>query len=265
MSLNKDIIDSHCHLEEIKDLSAVLKRAKEAGVTAIIAAGVHYESNKEVLEICRLFNDPKAYPVIYPALGIHPKDVNASDPDLALKFIEENIKDIVGVGEIGLDYWYKEARKDGPGRGLQKEIFLKQLDIANRYEKPVIIHSRGAWRECLEKVVERGVKRAVFHWYSGPEDILKEILKNGYFISAAPSCEYSKEHARAVKIASIEKMFVETDSPVTYKPASGNYTSEPKDVLRVIKAVAKIKGISEFEITRKTTENTIGFFKIKGV
>ena len=261
--MKNEIIDSHSHLDDIKDLDAALSRAKEAGVAAIIAVGVNPGSNKKVLEICRLFRDTAAYPAIYPSLGIHPGDVNTPDLESAFKLIEENIEGIVAVGEVGLDYWYKEARKDGPARMLQEEIFLRQLDIASRYDKPVIIHSRGAWRECLEKAVKQKIRKAVFHWYSGPEDILREIIRCGYFISATPSCEYSKEHRMAVSIAPLDRIFIETDSPVIYKPESGNYSSEPRDVLRALKAVAEIKDVEEAEAARKTTENAIGFFDLR--
>lgn len=256
------LIDSHCHLEDIKDLKAALKRAKEAALEAVIAVGVNFESNKKVLEICRLFRDSTAYPTIYPSLGIHPGDVNTPDIDAAFKIIEENIDRVVAVGEIGLDYWYKEARNDGPGRRLQKEIFLKQLGIAKRHDKPVIIHSRGAWKECLDEAVQHKIKKAVFHWYSGPEEILREIIRNGYFISATPSVEYSNEHRLAVKIAPLENLLLETDSPVTYKPESGRYRSEPRDVLRVLKAAAGIKNTEEREIAKKTTENVRAFFNL---
>ena len=257
------IIDSHAHLEEVKDLEGALKRAKQTGVAAVVAVGVDIKSSEKALEICRVYKDPGVYPIIYPSLGIHPKDLKLHELPSVFKLIEENIDNIVAVGEIGLDYWYKEARKEGPGRRLQKEIFVKQLDIANRYNKPVIIHSRGAWKDCFEIMVQRRIKRGVFHWYSGPGDVLEDVLKRGYFISVTPSCEYSKEHQEAVKKTPLENILIETDSPVVYKPQSGKYESEPKDVLRALKAVSEIKDIEEARIARKSTENAMELFGFK--
>lgn len=261
--MNRAIIDSHAHLDDIFDLEPALKRAGEAGVLAIIAVGVNLDSDQKVLDIYNRFNKPGAFPAIYPALGFHPGDVDTYKSESVFKLIEDNAEKIVAVGEIGLDYWYREARKEGPIRKLQAEIFLRQLDIAKRYDKPVIIHSRGAWKECLEETARHKIKKAVFHWYSGPEDILRGIIEKGYFISAAPSAEYSKEHQKAIELAPLERIFLETDSPVIFKPESGKYTSEPRHVLRSLKAVSKIKNVDEAEVARKTTANAAAFFNLK--
>ncbi|OGW76082.1 MAG: hypothetical protein A2Z72_01820 [Omnitrophica bacterium RBG_13_46_9] len=255
----ENVIDSHTHLEEIADLDGALKRAAESGVSAIVAVGTNLESNKKALEICRLYKDP-GYPALYPSIGVHPGDLAHIDSFSAFNFIEENIDKAVALGEIGLDYWYKEARKDGPGRRLQEEMFLKQLDVANKHNKPIVIHSRGAWRDCFDRLVHSGITKAVFHWYSGPEDVLLEIIKMGYFISATPSAEYSPEHRRAIEITPLENMFIETDCPVIYKPESGSYRSEPKDVLRTLKAVAEIKNMEIARVAEKTSRNAIEFF-----
>ncbi len=253
------MIDSHAHLDDIHDLEPALKRARQAGVEAVIAVGVNLESDKKVLKIRDGFKEKGLYPAIYPALGFHPGDIDTFTSDEVFSFIRKEAGGIAAIGEIGLDFWYKEARKDGPARRLQEEIFLKQLEISREYGKPVIIHSRGAWKECCEMAISHKIKRAVFHWYSGPEDVLREVLANGYFISATPAAEYSPEHRRAIEIAPLSNLFLETDCPVAYKRETGKYRSEPRDVLRVLKAVAQIKDIEETEVARQTTENVIGW------
>ena len=95
--------------------------------------------------------------------------------------------------------------------------------------------------------------------------MLEGILKAGYFISATPSLEYSPEHQKAVKKAPLERLLLETDSPVVFKPGSGKYRSEPKDVVRTLKAVAKIKNVTEAEVAEQTTDNTIKFFDLPGL
>jgi len=252
------LIDTHVHLEEVEDLPGALDRARQAGVEAIIAVGSTFQSNKRLLEICE---DCKNFK-IYLALGIHPSDLTPEDMQAIAGLIEENIERIVAIGETGLDYWYKEARKEGPGRQLQKEAYSAQLDLAVKYNKPAIIHSRGAWRDCLDMAVEKKVKKAVFYWYSGPIDVLSDLLNQGYLISAAPSAEYSPEHREVIKNTPVEKILLETDSPVTYKPESGKYRSEPKDVARTLKAVAQIKDMEEGRMANEANETAIKFFEL---
>ena len=127
------LVDTHCHVfrEYYDDIDEVVRRAKDARIKAIIVNGVDRKSNEEILELV------KKYDIVYGALGIQPEEVNnCSDDDIV--FIEEHINDdkIVAIGEIGLDYHY-ECDKE-----LQKSVFLKQLEIAEKYGKPVIIHSR---------------------------------------------------------------------------------------------------------------------------
>jgi len=164
-----------------------------------------------------------------------------------------------------LDFWYKQARIDGPQRCLQIKTFQTQLDIASRHKLPVIVHSRGAWDECLKALIERKTQKALFHWYSGPENILEQILERNYFISAAPSAAYSKEHQQAIRLMPLEKLLIETDSPVVYRGESDKYRSEPKDVTKTLSAVAAIKGISEDEVVKQTTENAKRFFELGGL
>lgn len=257
-----EIIDSHVHLEDFRDLHGVLRRAKEEGVIAIVTAGVNQESNKKILEICKACRGSKDYPVIFPSLGIHPGDVIGLEFDSAYKLIEDNVRDIVAISEIGLDYWYKEARRDESVRKLQENVFERLLALAKKWDRPVVIHSRGAHKECFERASEAGIRKAVFHWYSGPDDILDSILKAGYLVSAAPSLEYSAQHQRAIRKAPLQQILLETDSPVFFKPQSGKYRSEPKDLSRSLKETARIKGLSEDEVARNTTYNALTFFNL---
>jgi len=260
--LNKKypVIDTHAHLEDVADLEQALRRAKEADISGIIAVGCCSEANERVLEICKTFTDFN----IYVALGLHPGNLEGEDIDKAIGFIEKNIAQAVAVGEIGLDYWYKPARKDGPARSLQQDVFARQLELAKRHDLPVSIHSRGAWKECLKMAKEAGIKKCVFHWYSGPEDILEDVLKAGFFISATPAAEYSPEHRKAIEKTPLERLFLETDSPVRFKPEAGPYESQPQDVLRSLKAVAQIKGEGQNTVARVTTRNAVGFFRLEG-
>lgn len=248
------LIDTHVHLEQIDNLERVLSEAKDMGVISIVSVGSDLRANEKIIEISQNYREPE----IYLALGLHPWNLDPQELGGVTKQIEENIDEIVAVGEIGLDFWLKEARREGEARNLQRKVFESQLDLALNFQKPVIIHSRGAWRECLDFVLKKNLKKVIFHWYSGPLDILKEIIRCGYLISATPACEYSKEHREVIKNTPLENLILETDSPVFYK----TYESQPKDILRVLKEVAILKGLTEEELTRLTTENTIRVFDL---
>ena len=117
---------------------------------------------------------------------------------------------MIGVGEIGLDYWLKDVRKDPEKKNVLKTLFKRLLELARDYNKPASTHSRGAWKDCLEIRKKIGVKKAVFHWFSGPTDILKELLKHNYFISATPAAAYSRKHRMAIQMTPLKKLLLET-------------------------------------------------------
>ncbi|MBI4301769.1 MAG: TatD family hydrolase [Chloroflexi bacterium] len=249
------LIDTHAHLEEIEDLEAALDRAKAAGVVAIVAVGMDYESNQKALELSAKYDS-----FIYPALGLHPWELGSMGSEEVqhlLRFIEENIARSVAVGEIGLDYdkrVIKVASKD-----RQKEVFKDVLMLARKYNKPALIHSRYSWKDALTLTQEAGVKQAVFHWYAGPSSVLREIVAQGYFISATPAAQYHEEHRRAVREAPLDHLLLETDCPVEYGRET-RYKSEPADILRSLKAAAELKGLEEGIVAEETTKNALKFF-----
>ena len=110
-------------------------------------------------------------------------------------------------------------------------------------------------------VKEAGIKKAVFHWFTGFSSVLRDIIEAGYFISATPATEYHGEHRRAIKETPLEKLLLETDCPVTYGRET-RYRSEPADILRSLRAVAAIKGIDEISVAEQTTHNATHFFDL---
>ncbi|MFC1699236.1 TatD family hydrolase [Candidatus Omnitrophota bacterium] len=256
------LIDTHVHLEQLPDIEASLARAQQAGLKALIAVGQDQLANESLFKF--YLQSLKIEPKIYLALGIHPGNLENLELAGALRFIEQGREHLVAIGEIGLDYWYPQARKDGPPRKRQQEVFAAQLDLAVRLGLPAIVHSRGAWSDCLRFLIERKVERGLFHWYSGPQDVLAEIINRGYIISAAPSAEYSKDHQLAISNTPLDKIILETDSPVKYRPPSGDYDSEPKDIWRTLEAVAKIKNLPVDQVREETARNAEQFFGLRG-
>jgi len=165
------LIDTHAHLEEIENLGEAIAEAKAANVIAIIAVGSDYQSNQKVLELAQIYKG-----FVYPALGLHPYNLQDTGIGRTLEFIEAHIEQVVGIGEIGLDY-HKKVREVAE-KDVQKSVLGKLLEIAQKYNKPVSIHSRYAWRDALSLVAEAQIEKAVFHWYTGTSSIPRGTQKS---------------------------------------------------------------------------------------
>lgn len=253
------VIDTHAHLDEVDDLASAIKRAKDSGLLAIIAVGVDYESNNRILEIAERY---KAF--VFPALGCHPQNFGETKQSIErnLQFIEDHIENAVAIGEIGLDYHKKvRARTD---KDTQHQVLRDILEMARRFEKPVSVHSRYSWRDCLNIVGESQVEKVVFHWYSGPLSVLHDLHQKGFYTSATPAVAYGAEHTQAISQTPLESLMLETDSPVVYhRGTESARASEPADaVTEVLKIVATLKEVDEETMAKKTTENAINFFTL---
>ncbi len=242
------LVDGHAHLEELTDLAESLKEAKTAGVRGVVAVGMDVESNKRVLQMA------EANPgYIYPALGYHPWVIKEEGAEENLSFIREHARKGIALGEIGLDYKVKVKKE------LQWRVFGELLDMALEWNKPVIIHCRFSHRRAFEMIRKRKIKRAVFHWYSGPVDLLDKILPMGYFISATPALGYSPPHREAIQRAPIDKILLETDTPVSYQGKE----ARPKDVRVSLEEVAELKRLEPSLVAMQTTANASEFFRIR--
>ena len=252
------LIDTHAHLDEIENLRLAIERAREAGVVCIVAVGVDYESNNRVLEISAQYS-----PLALAALGCHPGNLPEAPSEIErnLQFIQDNNESAVGIGEIGLDY-HKRILAHA-GKDVQKRVLGDVLGLARRYRKPALVHSRYAWRDAFELVQESGVERTVFHWYTGPLKVLRDIVARGHFCSATLATEYHAEHRRVVKEVPLEMLMLETDCPVVYRSGSGAvHPSEPADVAKVLQAVALLREDDPSSVAERTADNAFRFFGI---
>ena len=241
------MIDSHAHLNEIEDVEGALARAQEAGVTGIVAVGMDIASNRATLELSRQFPH-----LVYPAVGYHPWSVTPEGREDNLAFIREHLSQCVALGEVGLDYQAKVKKK------VQQEVLAALLDLAVRENRPVIIHTRFSQQRALRMVKEAGLDKAVFHWYSGPLEVLREIIASGYFISATPALAYSPPHQAAVQAAPLSQILMETDAPVAYQEKM----SEPAHLLITARELSRIKGMELSRVIETTTANARSFFGI---
>ncbi len=244
------MIDSHAHLNEIERVDEALVRAREAGITGIVAVGMDLASNRATLELGR------RYPQwVYPAVGYHPWSITPEGLEDNLAFIQEHLAGCVALGEVGLDYQAKVKKK------LQQEVLAALLEMAAPQGKPVILHTRFSQERTLRMVKEAGLAKAVFHWYSGPLDILPEILAAGYFISATPALAYSPPHQVAVQAAPLSHILIETDAPVAYQ----DKVSEPAHLLVTARELSRLKGLEISRVMEATTANARGFFNLDAI
>jgi TatD DNase family protein len=251
------LIDTHAHLDEIGDPDVALREASQAGVVAIVAVGSGYSSNQRVLEISQRYKD-----LVYPALGLHPRqlaDMNTSEVERTLQQVEDNLWQAIAIGEVGLDY--DKRVKALVSKDRQQAVLGELMELAKKYHKPIIIHSRYSWKDALIQAMEAGIEKAVFHWYTGPSSVLHGIIAEGYFISATPALEYHAEHRRAIREAPLLNLLLETDAPVEYGRES-RYTSSPKDVRSSLSAVSEIKGVQEAVVAEQTTQNALRLFQM---
>ena len=252
-----ELFDSHCHYNDEKfdiDRDNLIKENIEKGITKSVVAGYSIKSSEEAVQIAEKYPNN-----LYAIVGISPNDIEEIDYD-KIKKLALN-KNVVGIGEIGLDfYWNKE------NKNLQKQVFINQINIANELNLPIIIHSREAVMDTLEILKTNNVnKKGIFHCCPLNIELIKEATKLGYYISFSGNITFknSKNAYDCVKYVPLEKILIETDSPyMTPEPYRGK-RNNPSLVYYVAKKVAEIKEVSLEEIAKITYNNAKNIFEIK--
>ncbi|HID30405.1 MAG TPA: TatD family deoxyribonuclease [Desulfobacterales bacterium] len=242
------VIDTHAHLDELPDPEMAIREAQEGGVTGIVAVGQDINSNQKTLEIAGRHRG-----FVFPAMGYHPWRLNPDDDDRTLAYIDENLKDCVALGEVGLDYKAKTKKK------IQKAVFQEVLAIAKRHDKPVIVHCRYVHETAYRMLKEAGLEKAIFHWYSGPVDSIPLIAAEGYYMSATPALLYNPYHAKAIAAVPLSNLLLETDTPVQYQELA----ARPIHVQVTLQEVARVRGVAAEEIAAQTTGNAEACFDLK--
>ena len=255
-----NLIDCHAHLDEFSEIEGILARAVASGVVGILGVGINTATSRKIREISRTYSAPR----IASAAGLYPDEVTETEIGTILELIDREHSALAALGEIGLDYWVRPLRKKQPGRekikALQQEAFRLQLRKARQYSLVPVVHSRGAWADCFRLVEEEGLERAVFHWYTGPLDVLQKILAAGYHLSATPAAAYSPQLRAVLEAAPLEKIILETDCPVPRWEGEERIRTEPADVRYSLKALSELKGVPKEEVACITTRNAENLF-----
>lgn len=253
-------IDVHAHLysEKYEELEKIIENAKEYNVQKIICCGSDLDNSKYALELARRYEN------VFACIGVHPDDVGNFDNESEniLREMAED-KKVVGIGEIGLDYYTSEVSKE-----QQKEACIRQMKLAYELHLPIVIHCREATGDMIDLMKQNlqyckyGV---LMHCFNKNSTVAKIFLDMGFYLSigGCSTFPHTEKLHEAIKDAPLDRLMLETDCPyMTPVPFRGQI-NEPKNVVIVAENIANIKGISVEQVANQTTKNAIDFFRLK--
>lgn len=252
------LFDTHAHLDDERfdeDRELLIEKLKEENVSLVVNPGADMKTSRAAIKLA------EKYDFIYAAVGIHPHDVkDIKEEDLIeLEQMAKHEK-VVAIGEIGLDYYY-----DNSPRELQREFFIKQIELANKVNLPIIIHSRDASMETYEILKEyKKDIGCVLHCFSQSMEMSELYLKLGCHLSFAGPLTFKKSHKlkEVARNMPLDKIFIETDAPyLTPEPFRGR-RNDPAKVKYVAEELSNLRAISVDKIAEITMENAIKFFNI---
>ncbi len=258
-------VDSHAHIDGAEfdaDRDEVVARAREAGVRAILNVGTgdpHGDNFKRALSVAETYED------VYFAVGVHPHDAKLYD-DAAEQYVSDLLRGTsraLALGEIGLDYHYDHSPRD-----VQREVFARQLRLAQSLSLPVIIHSREADEETLEILGAEyaGASRGgVMHCFGGGPALAEGALDLGFYISFAGNVTFKKAEAlrEIARTVPLERLLVETDCPYLAPVPHRGRRNEPAYAAATARFLAELRGVSDEEIGRATSENFSRLFGVE--
>lgn len=255
------IIDSHAHLELFneKELKRILKNANSDEVALIVSNSVDIKSAKKIIEISEKF------PIVKIALGIYPeqKPFDTYSKNYEKNFNEfknlvlENKKNLVAIGEIGLDFYH--GKKEN--KGIQEKLFIDQIKLAKELDLPIIVHTRGAEQEVLDILEKEKPKKIILHCFCGNMKLVKRAEFLGCFFSIPCSLKRMENFLHLLKIVPREKILTETDAP--YLSPFPKKKNEPKFIKETIKKISDVWKISKEEVEKEIFKNSRKIFKIK--
>ena len=250
-------IDTHCHLskEDYDDIDLVIKENRENGISKIIISGCTKESIIESLKLADKYED------VYLTIGYHPSEVNeikAEDIDLLEKQIKSNSK-VVGIGEIGLDYHYGKEDVE-----LQKELFRKQMKLAEKLNLAVVIHSRDATEDTINILKEFPNVKGDIHCFSGSVETANIYISMGYKIGIGGVVTFKNSNLyKVIEEIGLKNIILETDAPyLAPVPVRGKQNSS-KYIPYIGKKIAEILQIKEDLVAKETSKNALSLFDLK--
>lgn len=251
------MFDSHVHLNSPKMLDEVaeyIDRANTNGVTRFLVVGYDLGSSQVAIDLAHQYDG------VYAAVGIHPTD-SLDLGDEHFNQLERMLEDekVVAIGEIGLDYYWDNVPKD-----QQYDSFKRQMNIAKKHQKPIIIHCRDAMQDTLDLIKEADMHQGVFHCFSGSVESAKMVLDLGFYVSLAGPVTFknAKVPKEVATFVPLDRLLIETDSPYLAPDPFRGKANEPAYVAYVAKEIANLRGITSQEVGQITMNNANRLFKI---
>jgi TatD DNase family protein len=252
-------IDIHAHLnfkDFDEDREKLIKKLHSSSV-AVINIGVDLNTSLEALRLAKKNSE------MYCSVGLHPLYIQRENIDnLYDKFLNIARDDrVVAIGETGLDHFHLEGNVSEL-KYKQEYVFRKHIELALEVDKPLMIHCRDAYSDVYKIVKEYEGLRGNIHFFSGTKNEAKQFLDLGYTVSFTGVITFTSQYAELVKCVPMDKLHVETDCPYVAPASCRGKRNEPLNVIEIVKKMAKIKGISEKEMSSQLIKNAEKFFKI---
>lgn len=245
-------VDTHAHIfaeQYADDFEEMLKRSEEAGVDQIMIITLSHEETMKAVDFAK--KDPQRYQV---AAGIFPEDVRDLTDDMWEEF-RETVKDpvISCVGEIGLDYYWE---KDPEVRALQREVFIRQIELAKEINKPVLVHSRDAMQDTFD-ILKAHHTHGLLHCFSGTKEMAAEFTKLGYYIALGGALTFKNARHSVEVCETIEERYLlsETDCPYMAPTPYRGKRNEPAYIPLIVKKMAEVRNVSEEHMADAIHEN----------
>lgn len=252
------IVDSHCHLDMLKDYDNtdnIVERAKEANVKYLQTICTRLDNFESILAIA------KKYDNVFASVGVHPSEVTTVPTSKKLIELAEHEK-VIGLGETGLDYFYN---KDANQQKTQRESFMQHIIASQENNLPIIVHTRDAEEDTLAIIKEYKNSQefpGLIHCFTASKEFAKKMLDLGMYISISGIVTFKNatELQEAAKFIPIDRMLVETDSPYLAPVPKRGKTNEPSYTKYVVEFVAELKGMSIEQVAKQTTNNFFNLF-----
>ncbi len=267
MNLEKMIFDTHAHYEDEKfdeDRDALLKGLGEQGIGYVVDSGSNLETSARILEMV------KEYPFLYCVIGVHPSDTGELTEE-SFRWLEEQVlvspevqreKKILGIGEIGLDYYWPD-----PEPATQKIWFERQMELARKAKLPMVVHSRDAAKDTLDmiKALHGEEIGGDIHCFSYGKEMAREYLNMGFYlgIGGVLTFKNGRKLREVVEYAPLSQLVLETDCPYLAPEPNRGKRNSSLNLPYVVEKLAEIKGVSQEEVIRITTENAMRMYGMK--
>ena len=257
LGVNLEFVDTHCHLQLIQEklgqessIKGIIQEANAKNVCRLLTVSGSLDDLLGVVKVVEEF------PNVFGALGVHPHDASKMK-ESHFDFIKNHLQHpkISMLGEIGLDYYYEYSPRD-----VQKEIFVRYLQLADEYHKPVVLHTRDAEEDTIKILKEKGSRlKGVVHCFTGSLELAQFIIQecpNLYLgFTGVITFKNAQKIRDVVKATPIERIFIETDSPFMAPEPHRGKTNQPSYIPYVLKKVAEIKGLAETDVMTITNLN----------